>query len=135
METCLRQIREFGEAVIVIDQEPSKLSNSIKANTYAKITFALGNGVDIRDMATCMHLTEEEEAAIDLLITGHAVVSLKGRVQTPLHVRFKDKQGKWQSSSSFSLNDVPKALLVLGKAYVYLAMESSAAPQKGDQDG
>ena len=34
METCLRQIREFGEGVIVIDQEPSKLSNSIKANTY-----------------------------------------------------------------------------------------------------
>jgi len=26
METSLRQIREFGEAVIVIDQEPSKVS-------------------------------------------------------------------------------------------------------------
>ena len=34
METCLRQSREFGEAVIVVDQEPSKLSDSIKANTY-----------------------------------------------------------------------------------------------------
>ena len=29
MESSLRQIREFGEAVIVIDQEPAKLSDSI----------------------------------------------------------------------------------------------------------
>ena len=27
-----------------MDQEPSKLSDSIKANTYTKITFNLGNG-------------------------------------------------------------------------------------------
>ena len=47
METCLRQIREFGEAVIVIDQEPTKLSDSIKANSYCKITFSLGNGKDV----------------------------------------------------------------------------------------
>ena len=51
METSLRQIREFGEAVIVIDQEPTKLSNSIKSNTYTKITFNLGNGKDVLDIA------------------------------------------------------------------------------------
>ncbi len=49
METCLRQIREFGEAVIVLDQEPSKLSNSIKANTHTKITFSLGANKDMTD--------------------------------------------------------------------------------------
>ena len=57
METSLRQIREFGEAVIVIDQEPSKLSDSIKANTYTKIVFNLGNGKDIADMSRCLDLT------------------------------------------------------------------------------
>lgn len=87
-ETCLRQIREFGEAVIVIDQEPAKLSNSIKANTYTKITFNLGNGNDMRDIATAMCLNEEESEAIDLLGVGHGIVSLKGRVHVPLHVRF-----------------------------------------------
>lgn len=88
METCLRQIREFGEAVIVIDQEPSKLSNSIKANTYTKMTFALGNGRDVKDMSTCMCLNEEEERAMDLLDVGHAIVSMKGRIQGPIHVSF-----------------------------------------------
>jgi hypothetical protein len=33
METSLRQIRELGESNIVIDQKPSKLSDSIRAGT------------------------------------------------------------------------------------------------------
>ena len=84
METCLRQIREFGEAVVVIDQEPTKLSNSIKANTYCKITFNLGNGKDILEIANCMGLNTEESEYVNLLEVGHAIVSLKGRVFTPL---------------------------------------------------
>jgi hypothetical protein len=88
METCLRQIREFGEAVIVIDQEPSKLSNSIKANTYTKITFNLGNGKDLLDMANAMGLDTEQRDCIQLLEIGHAVVRLSGRFFEPVHVGF-----------------------------------------------
>jgi len=88
METCLRQIREFGEAVIVIDQEPTKLSNSIKANTYCKITFNLGNGKDALEIANCMGLDREESEYINLLEVGHAILSLKGRVFVPLYVAF-----------------------------------------------
>ena len=88
METCLRQIREFGEAVIVIDQEPTKISNSVKANTNCKITFNLGNGKDILEMSNCMALTKEESDYISLLKIGHSIVSLKERVFVPLHVAF-----------------------------------------------
>jgi len=92
METCLRQIREFGEAVIVIDQEPTKLSNSIKANSYTKITFNLGNGKDVLEIASCMGLGKEESECIKLLETGHAIVSLKGRIMVPICVRFRKAQ-------------------------------------------
>jgi hypothetical protein len=88
METSLRQIREFGETLIVIDQEPAKLSDSIKANTYTKITFNLGNGKDMLEMSSCMGLSKEEYEYLNLLEVGHAVVSLKGRVFVPLHVAF-----------------------------------------------
>jgi len=88
METSLRQIREFGEAVIVIDQEPTKLSNSIKANTYSKIIFNLGNGKDVLEISKCAGLTQEETEYIDWLEVGQAVVALKGRVLVPLHVSF-----------------------------------------------
>lgn len=88
METCLRQIREFGEAVIVIDQEPSKLSNSIKANTFCKLCFNLGNGKDILEMATCMGLDGEEREYLHLLQVGEAIASLKERVLVPLYLHF-----------------------------------------------
>ena len=34
--------------------------------------------------------------------------------------RYKDKQGEWQSSSSFDLNDLPKLATAAQKAYEYL---------------
>lgn len=88
METALRQIREFGEAVIVIDQEPQKLSDSIKANTYTKITFNLANGKDIIDISRSMFLNDEETEYLDQLGIGQAIVKLKGRFWQPVLVSF-----------------------------------------------
>ncbi|MBN1156929.1 ATP-binding protein, partial [Candidatus Woesearchaeota archaeon] len=88
METTLRMIRKFGEGVIVIDQEPSKLSESIKANTNTKITFTLGNGKDIFDIATSMEISQEQRKYLDLLRVGHAVIKVKGRVESPIMVYF-----------------------------------------------
>jgi hypothetical protein len=38
---------------------------------------------------------------------------------------YKDKNGDWKTSSALRLNDLPKASLVLSKAYEYLAMNES----------
>ncbi|MBN2067210.1 MAG: hypothetical protein JW744_01955 [Candidatus Diapherotrites archaeon] len=37
--------------------------------------------------------------------------------------RYKDKNDEWKSSSSLKLNDIPKAVLALQKAYEYLALK------------
>ncbi len=37
-----------------------------------------------------------------------------------LEVRYKDKTGQWQGTNSLSLNDLPKSILALQKAYDYL---------------
>lgn len=87
IETIIRMIREFGESVIVIDQEPSKLSNSIMANTNCKICFNLGHGKDIKSMAESMNLTIDEMRYIDRLKVGEAIVKLKYRFTEPVHVR------------------------------------------------
>ena len=34
-----------------------------------------------------------------------------------LEVRYKDKTGQWKGTNSLSLNDLPKAILALQKAY------------------
>ena len=37
-----------------------------------------------------------------------------------LEVRYRDKSGQWQGTNSLSLNDIPKAITALQKAYEYL---------------
>ena len=37
-----------------------------------------------------------------------------------IEVRYKDKDGQWKGTNSLSLNDLPKAILALQKAYEYL---------------
>ncbi|MBI2656245.1 hypothetical protein HYX03_00720 [Candidatus Woesearchaeota archaeon] len=55
-----------------------------------------------------------------------------------LQRRYKDKNGVWQSANSFRVNDLPKASLVLQKAYEYLVLreqEASASEYSGiDED-
>ncbi len=40
-----------------------------------------------------------------------------------LQRRYTDKDGKWQTSSNLRINDLPKASLVLQKAYEYLVLK------------
>ena len=47
--------------------------------------------------------------------------------------RYKDKDGTWKSSGSLKLNDIPKAVLVLSKAYDYMASkgeDNEAIPEE-----
>jgi hypothetical protein len=54
-------------------------------------------------------------------------VSEKGSYGTvQLERSYMDKDNNWKSTGSFRLNDLPKASLVLQKAYEYLAIKSEA---------
>jgi hypothetical protein len=44
---------------------------------------------------------------------------------------YKDKEDKWQHTNSLRLNDLPKAVLLLNKAYEYLTLRDGA----GEPDG
>ena len=37
--------------------------------------------------------------------------------------RYKDKDGNWQNTNSFGVNDLPKLILIATKAYDYLTMK------------
>ncbi|MCX6799154.1 MAG: hypothetical protein NTW59_03600 [Candidatus Diapherotrites archaeon] len=39
--------------------------------------------------------------------------------------RYKAKDDQWKSSGSFKVNDLPKAILALQKAYEYLALKGA----------
>lgn len=44
-----------------------------------------------------------------------------------LQKRYKDEKGVWQNSSSYKPGDIPKAMLVLQKAYEYVALNAESA--------
>lgn len=56
-----------------------------------------------------------------------------------IEVRYKDKTGQWNGTNSLSLNDLPKAILALQKAFEYLMEhrdsgkpENNYSPEKPD---
>jgi len=89
-ELILDEIRSFGQGLILADNEPSKLSNAVKANTNIKIAGFLGNGRDIDDIAQAMNLNEEEKEALSHLERGEWLVKLAGRYTRPFLIKTED---------------------------------------------
>jgi len=54
-----------------------------------------------------------------------------------IEVRYKDKTGQWNGTNSLSLNDLPKAILALQKAFEYLmehkVPETTESPEIGPE--
>jgi len=53
-------------------------------------------------------------------IAGKALIK-----SVSLQKTFKNKDGNFQSNSTFGANDLPKAILALSKAYEYLVLEEN----------
>ncbi len=47
---------------------------------------------------------------------------------------YTDKDGNWKSTNSMRINDLPKASLVLNKAYEYLVLKEHDASPSGEID-
>ncbi len=55
--------------------------------------------------------------------TGNGKTAIRN---VSLQKTYKDKEGKFQHSTSFRANDIPKAILALSKAYEYLVLDDQA---------
>ena len=52
-----------------------------------------------------------------------------------IEVRYKDKTGQWNGTNSLSLNDLPKAILALQKAFEYLMAHKEPQPAENTRSG
>ncbi|HBG25836.1 MAG: hypothetical protein A2Y10_08365 [Planctomycetes bacterium GWF2_41_51] len=86
MEIIFREIREFGESLILLDQHPSKISLSALGNTYCTICMNLKHKTDINAMSQCM-LIDKDRDILGSLDVGHAVVKLQGRTVRPFEIK------------------------------------------------
>ena len=64
------------------------------------------------------------EAAIfdNEIVKGGKKLSIK---KVSFQKRYKSAEGEWKSTSSLDFNEIPKAILVLSKAYEYLCTGNS----------
>ena len=85
MEIVFREIREFGESLILLDQHPSKISLPALGNCYTTICLNLKHKTDINAMGQCLLLDKEREL-LGTLDIGQAVVKLQGRIARPFQV-------------------------------------------------
>lgn len=90
IEQSLRMIRAFGVGLVAVDQQPSKLSSAIKANTNTSIVFNLLDGVDIEHISRSLDLSPDERSFISMLRQRHCLVRIKDRFPNLLYCRTFD---------------------------------------------
>lgn len=81
------KMREFGEGLVVADQEASKLTDSIKANTATKVLLPTGDRKQFAAMAESMHLSDRQAEVAQQLDVGQAIVQAGNRDPVPVTLR------------------------------------------------
>ena len=87
-DIILREIRELGESVILIDQHPSLISKPALGNTYTTIAMNLKHRDDVLAASHAMLLGRGEHEYLGELEVGSGIVKLQGRWFRPFLVKF-----------------------------------------------
>jgi len=81
------KMREFGEGLVVADQEASKLTDSIKANTHTKLLLPTADRKQFQAVTEAMNLSVRQAEFAQKLETGEAVVQVGGRDPVPVKLQ------------------------------------------------
>lgn len=87
-DVILREIRELGEAIILLDQHPSLISKPGVGNTYTTLAMNLKHRGDIAMTADSTLLDSEQRRCLGRLELGWGMVKLQGRWFYPFLVQF-----------------------------------------------
>ena len=87
LENVFREIRSFGEGLIILSQHPSLMPIWALGNCNTQIYLGLQHQDDIYTAKRALFLDEGDEVFLDRLRVGEGIVKIKGRV-SPCHVRF-----------------------------------------------
>jgi hypothetical protein len=87
-DVILREIRELGEAVVLVDQHPSQMAITALGNTYCTIGMNLKHRADVNTIADACLLDLDQREHLGRLPVGSAIVKLQDRWASPFLVRF-----------------------------------------------
>ncbi|RKY12778.1 MAG: hypothetical protein DRP65_00215 [Planctomycetota bacterium] len=87
-DLILRQMRDLGQALVLLDQNPSLLTIPALGNTGVTICMNLKHGDDVEAAGKALTLPRENWDYIGRLPVGHAIVKLPDRWVSPFLVQF-----------------------------------------------
>ena len=125
------KMREFGEGLVVADQEASKLTDSIKANTYTKILLPIGDQKQFNAISDSMNLSERQADFAQKLGIGEAVVQTGNGDPVPVQLEGYDLEKtisdeelrKLQAEDWHSLSHEPRDTTPRFETYMTLGEE------------
>jgi hypothetical protein len=125
------KMREFGEGLVVADQEASKLTDSIKADTYTKILLPIGDQKQFNAISDSMSLSERQADFAQKLGIGEAVVRTGNRDPVPVQLKNYDldksvsdeELRKLQAEDWHSLSHEPRDTTLRFETYMTLGEE------------
>lgn len=107
VEMLLRQCREIGMGMIIVDQHPHLLSAAALGNTYTSICLNLKDPRDIDRAARLSLVHDDEKHFISMLPIGQGIVKLQDRWQHPVLVRFPHVEIRKGSVTDAMLSAIP----------------------------
>lgn len=88
MNMLLRQCRELGIGMVIIDQHPHLISTAALGNTYTSICMNQKDPSDINKAAALSLIEADEKKYFSMLPVGQAVVKLQDRWLRPVLIKF-----------------------------------------------
>jgi len=86
IETLLREVRSFGQGLVIISQHPSMMPTFVLGNTNTLLFLGLQHEDDIRAATRALFLPSEDSFILDQLKVGEGILKVKGRI-SPCFVR------------------------------------------------
>ncbi len=88
MSRLLRECRELGIGIIVVDQTPHLISSAALGNAAVTLVMNLKDPADVAKAAGLCAVGETDKQCFTMLPIGHAVLKLQDRWRRPCLVRF-----------------------------------------------
>jgi len=88
MNMLLRQCREIGIGMIIVDQHPHLISSAALGNTFTTICLNLRDPTDINKSAGLLQLQENEKHYLSSLPVGNGIIKLQDRFFSPFLLEF-----------------------------------------------
>ncbi len=87
-EQLLRQCREIGIGVVLVDQQPNQISSAVLGNVHTSICLNMKDIADISRAAGISLLYEDQKHYLSQLEIGCGIVKLQSHWQQPFLVQF-----------------------------------------------